>query len=136
MGLSGPSINACVVWWQFDWFCYLTHHCNNYITKITHSLTTTIQHWQYTNALVFGISWLMTYVTCVDHNHCYFMSAELFKCGAGPHLLGMEHLFTKSSYTLPRRKQTNTTVILSQPSPPIWQSGARHRVISSSQICR
>lgn len=48
--------------------------------------------------------------------------------------VGAAHFATRSEYGLLWRKQTSTTVMLSQPKPPIWQSGARHRVIRSSQI--
>lgn len=49
-------------------------------------------------------------------------------------LLFLAQRAISSSYGLLCRKQTSTTVILSPPRPPIWQSGARQWFISSSQI--
>uniref|UniRef100_A0A182X3B7 Uncharacterized protein n=1 Tax=Anopheles quadriannulatus TaxID=34691 RepID=A0A182X3B7_ANOQN len=45
------------------------------------------------------------------------------------------HRLTSSSYGWPCRKHTTITVMLSPPMPPIWQSGARQRIIRFSQIC-
>lgn len=42
--------------------------------------------------------------------------------------------FIRSWYVWPCRKQISTTVMLSQPSPAIWQSGAKQCIINCSQI--
>merc|ERR550519_1465651 len=44
------------------------------------------------------------------------------------------HLSVNLEYGSPWSRHTSTTVMLSQPKPPIWQSGDKHRVISSSQM--
>jgi hypothetical protein len=61
-------------------------------------------------------------------------SDVLFKGMMWLRAVSHEHRVANSSYVPPCKKQTRTTVILSQPRPPIWQSGARQRVINSSQI--
>lgn len=46
----------------------------------------------------------------------------------------LAHFAANVEYGWPWRSKHKTTVILSQPRPPIWQFGAKQRVISSSQI--
>ena len=76
-----------------------------------------------------GLKYMLTCCCLVLYDNPASLPLKELEWASG----GLRHFSVSSSNVPPCKKQTRITVMLSQPRPPIWQSGARQRVRSSSQ---